>query len=303
MPIPVPYPAVAPTEYIPGDLPTLTLSRGDVDLYLTLAAGWAILPGVEGLDDPPRALIEVEPATWDGSLLTGARYQQREVFLPLNYRAGSTAALRSTTRALAALLDVKRGPVTLEVAHNDGTRRYIDGYLSAPFGAPLASREATLWRQFGVTLRCPDPFYYGDERTLSFQLGGTPPEFLSDEFMPVQVAESQVLGDTVITNPGDADAYPVWTLTGPFDEATIEVGETLWTVPDGLAEDEVLVVDARRGQQTVTLDDVASWTTLGPGAQLAALPPGDTDLDVTITGATSATVLTVTWQERWLTAW
>jgi phage-related protein len=303
MPIPVPYPAVAPTEYVPGDLPALTLSRDTVTLPLTLANGWAILPGVEGLDDPPRAIIEVEPATWDGSLFTGARYAAREVFLPLNYATSDTATLRAITRSLAALLDVKRGPVTLEVAHLDGTRRYIEGYPSTPFGSPLTSREATRWRQFGITLRCMDPFWYAAEQTLTFQLGGEPAEFLGDEFLPMQVNESQVLGDLTVTNPGDADAYPVWTLTGPCDDAEVSIGDTLWAVPEGLTDSEVLIVDARRGQQTVTVNGSPAWDYLGPGAQLGALAPGDNSLDVTVTGATAATVLTVEWRERWLTAW
>jgi hypothetical protein len=225
------------------------------------------------------------------------------VFLPLHYTAGSTLELRATLRSLAALLDPKRGPVTLTVAHDDGTRRRIDGLLSAPFGQSLEMAEGSLWRRVGVKLRCGDPFWAADQQTRTFRLGGTPPPFLSPSFLPVRLAESQITGALVVTNPGDADAYPVWTLTGPCDDAAISLEGTSWTVPAGLGDGQTLVVDTRRGVQSVTLDATPAWGALGPGAQLGALAPGDNDVTVTVTGATDDTVLDVAWAERWLTAW
>jgi hypothetical protein len=303
--VPAPTPTVTPstTRAVPTR-PTLTLSRGGTALVLSLANGWVILPGVEGFDGPPPALIDVEPATWDGSLPVAARYAAREVFLPLNYAADSTEALRDTTRALAVLTDIKRGGmVTLEVAHADGTRRWTEGRLSAPFGTALAMAEAGLWRQFGLTLRCGDPFWLGKNRSETFVVGGSVPEFLSDEFLPIQLADSQVVGSINIINYGDTDAYPVWTLTGPFDDATVTLDGLVWAVPDGLTDTEVLTIDTRRGVQSVMVNESAAWGRLAPGAQLGPLPPGGSHVDVTVTGATSATTLTVVWRERWLTAW
>lgn len=303
MPIPVPFPDVAPTVYERGALPQITVSRGGVDLALTLANGWVILPGVEGLDGPPPALIDVEPATWDGSLNTGARYTARDVFLPLHYKAADTDSLRTAIRALAVLTDPKRGAVTVEVAHADGDRRTIDGFLSAPFGQALASTEGTLWRQVGLTIRCPDPFWQSTARTLMFGLGGDPGEFLSDEFLPVDVDDAQVTGEATIVVDGDADAYPTVTLVGPFSDADITLGQAHWTVPDGLVGGEVMVIDMGRGIQTVTVDDAPAWGSLGPGAQLGPLEPGDNTLSATLTGATDDTRMTVAWTQRWLTAW
>ena len=60
-----------------------------------------------------------------------------------------------------------------------------------------------------------------NEQTLVFQLGDDEQtQFLSDEFLPVQLDESQVVGDTAILNDGDADSYPVLTLTGPCAVST-----------------------------------------------------------------------------------
>ena len=303
MPIPVLYQSLPSPDPIIGDYaPLLTLHRDTLTEALTETRGWIVLAGVEGLDDPPRSLIDVEPSTWDGSMPTGARYQPRDVFIPLFYSAKSTRELRDTVRRMASLLDVKRGPVTLRLSHADGTIREINGRLAAPLSpAAFSQSEGSLWRKLGVTLRCSDPFWHGEQRSQTFSLGDPLP-FLSDTFLPVTISESQVTGGTLITNAGDADAYPVWTLVGPCDSATITMHDTLFTVND-LTEGQTLVVDTRRGYQSVMLDDALAWGRLAQGAKLGALPPGDSFMSLTISGAGEGTELSMQWQERWLTAW
>lgn len=305
MPIPTPFPPVAPPRFDAGSMPGLSLSRGTQTLHLSETAGWVVLPGVEGLDDPPRSLIEVEPALWDGSLHIAARYQAREIFLPLHYADASTAGLRGVLRGLASLLDAKRGAVTLEVAHADGTRRSIDGALSAPFAKELAEGEGALWRRIGLALRCGDPLFSGEQQTLSFQMGGLVPGFLAAaQFLPVRLADAQVIGAITVDNHGDADAWPVWELTGPCDTATVTLDSTAWSLVDPLAPGETIVVDARRGAfHPVTIGGVSAWGHLAPGAQLGALAPGPNHVSAVVAGAESATRLTVSWRERWLTAW
>lgn len=301
MPLVVPFPPVPPTVYDAGSMPVLSLLRGSAVTPLTLPNGWVILPGVQGLDDPPRALIEVTPAVGDGTIMLDARYAARDVFLPLHYKAGSTAALRATLRALASLCDVKQGDVTLEVAHHDGTRRYIDGRMSQPYAPAMSQGEGALWRTLGLQLHCPDPLFYSETRTIEWTLGDASP-FLGD-FLPVSLDNSQVLGGGVIDVEGDAPTNPVWTVTGPCDSLTVATGETLWTVPDGLTDSETLVIDARRGIKTCTVNGVSSWGRLAPGSVVSPLSAGDNLLDVEAIGATTQTTITVDWVERWLTAW
>jgi phage-related protein len=259
---------------------------------------------VQGLDDPPRALVEVEPATGDGSIITDARYAPREVFLPLHYTAPDTPTLRATMRQLATLLDFKTGlPVTLEVAHADGTRRYINGLASQPYASGLPQAEGALHRTIGLTLRCPDPFFYERETSAGWTLGGDSVPFLGDPFLPIGLDNSQVLGAAVIANDGDAHAYPIWTLTGPCDQVTVTTGATTWTVPDGLTDTETLVINARRGVKTCEINGVSAWGRLSPGSVISTLAPGDNLLDVEAVAATADTTITVAWAERWLTAW
>lgn len=306
MPVLTPYPPSEPTSFATGEWPLLTITSLATGLseVLSLANGWVVLPGVQGLDDPPRNLIEVEPATGDGSILMDARYTPREVFLPLNYQAPTTVALRETMRRLASLCDIHAGDVMLEVAHPDGDRRTIAGRMSQTFGqSALGSGEGGRQRQIGLTLRCPDPFFAGVERQEVWTLGDTA-GFLGDTFLPVSLSDSQVLGEAYISNAGDAPAYPVWVLFGPLDSARVTAADTVWEVPPaGLDPDEVMVIDARRGVKTCTVNDVSAWQRLLPGSVVGTLPPGVVFLDVEAVGATTSTRIAVNWQERWLTAW
>lgn len=304
MPILVPDPP-SPAQPRPrGTRPALTLIRGTTSLPLTEHAGWTILPGVEGLDDPPRTLIAVEPALWDGEQPTGVRFAPREVFLPLHYSGASTEQLRATIRSLATLTNPKHGAVTLLVSHADGTRRWIDGQSKEPLAGALALGEGALHRTLGVTLRCPDPHWLSDERSITWSVGGSMPSLLSPTFLPLRLAESQVVGQQTITNTADADAACVWTITGPLTTASVTLDGQTWTiVAPGLTAAETLTVDTRRGVQSVTVNGVNAWGRLGPGARFATIPAGTSTVSVIATGATAATVMTIAWRERWLTAW
>lgn len=298
-------PILVPERPTDGEaiFPSLSLARAGTQLWLTRANGWYVLRGIEGLDNPPVSLLVDEPATWDGGLFRDARYAARDVFIPLHLQADDNVELREAVRDLASLLDPKRGAVTLTVNHPDGRTRSIDGYLAAPLGQALAAAEAMTWRRFGLSLRCPDPFWIGEASSASLFVASASVDFLGDPFLPMAISDSQVAGTLSVDNLGDADTYPVWTVTGPASTISIDVDGRAWSTVAALGAGEVLTVDTTRGAQAVEVDGTPAWGRLVPGADLAPFPPGPTEVGVDITGATDDTVLEVTWSQRWLTAW
>jgi len=94
----------------------LTLSRGaDV---LPLTGGLVVGPGVDGLDTPPVAFGEIEPADIDGAFVTNVRYKPRVIDLVVDLFADSAQEARGLTRSLARLLNPQVGQVTLRVEHD-----------------------------------------------------------------------------------------------------------------------------------------------------------------------------------------
>src|SRR5690606_30720906 len=70
-----------------------------------------------------------------------------------------------------------------------------------------------------------------------------------------QVSSGQVLGETTLTNPGDVEAWPTWTITGPASLVTIthlDTGEEFAVDPgaDGIDHGPLL-----EGEQVVVTTD------------------------------------------------
>jgi hypothetical protein len=120
----------------------------------------------------------------------------------------------------------------------------------------------------------------------------------------VFLGASQVLGTVSITNPGNADTYPVWTITGPGGPATITnitYGES-FSVTGTLGTD-VITVDTRPGQTDMRNQlSAPQWSRLGAGKQLWALRPGAQEVGLVVTGATSATSVVMTFRPRYKAA-
>lgn len=283
--------------------PSMTLTRGSTTFYLNAANGNYLLRGVEGLDNPPVSLLMDDPATWDGSLYRSARYTAREVFLPVHLHAADTDEMRTKIKDLATLTDPKQGAVTLTVSQWDGSVRKIDGYLSAPMSSATAAGEGFFWRRLGLRLKCPDPYWYNAAASLSYSPSTSTVAFLSSTFLPMALSNSQVAGEITVTNNGDAEAYPVWTIQGPTSSIVVTVNGLTWAVPAALGSDETLIVDTRRGQQSAKVNSQLAWGRLADGSTLAAFPAGTSTLYLDVTGATTATVVSASWTERWLTAW
>ena len=285
-----------------GSQPPIVISSSGDQWRADGSAGLHLLPGVEGLADPPRVIQSDDPAQWDGSLYRGVRYSAREVFLPMYLEADHAHLLRPAMRRLAALLDPRRGPVTVTVQHPDADVRSISGRVSTPMATTSESAEGAWWHRVGMTLWCPDPFWVSPPVSLTFR--ALPPSpFLGPAFLPMRLSSSQVLGDVTVDNPGDADAYPVWTVTGPVGALTVTSGAQAWSLPAGVAAGETVTVDTRRGQQRVADADGPAWGRLSASSRLWPLPPGRSQVSITATGTSTATAVDVTWEPRWLTAW
>jgi len=101
------------------------------------------------------------------------------------------------------------------------------------------------------------------------------------------ISSGSQLSTAKITNDGDLEAWPVWTVTGPLTSVTVGVdGSTVqWDV--ALLEGDVLVIDTDPAVQSAWLngDDVTDQ--LGT-ADFAPIPAGhELPLSLTMAGAGS----------------
>ncbi|WP_435239555.1 phage tail protein [Streptomyces sp. YPW6] len=211
-PIPLPGVGNATASYTDPTGTVWPLSQSSV--------GWFTLAeGVSGLGAAAYTLTsDAQPR--GGARLRHAQPQPRTIIWPLHvygdthlqfterWRQLSTAFTRTLRRGR----DGRRTPGTLTIARPDGTSRSVRVYYSAGFEGQGKRGSGIISDSVALALWCEDPYWTDAQAVTVHRETGALVDFL-DPFP--SVSSSQVLGETTLTNPGDAVVWPTWTITGP----------------------------------------------------------------------------------------
>ena len=108
-----------------------------------------------------------------------------------------------------------------------------------------------------------------------------------------------------LVNEGNAEAWPVWEITGSVLSAELTNVTTgaVWRWDGVLTAAQTLAVDTNDRAPSVRVDGANAWSGLAAGAKnLWPLAPGANNVVATILGADTNTTMRVTWFPRWLSA-
>jgi hypothetical protein len=271
------------------------------------ASGVLVQPGILGFGMPDWTYYESTSPAFDGSSVRGHRAEAREITLPVLIFGDTRADMLARYRALVADLKPRRSqPGTLTVTARDGsTVRGIRGYYAGGMGG---QDDHVAWGMrhisAAVVIRCPSPHFLGEEISQTFRLGEV------GEFYPFTipwtVSDSQVLGSVTVDNVGDADTYPVFTITGPVASANLTnttTGQTI-SVSPGVDAGDVMVIDTRETRRSVIVNGTENrYGDLTADSVLWPLVEGPNDIALEMPGADQDSALTVAYQLRYLTAY
>ena len=248
-----------------------TLDLNEID---DKGLGYQAKSGVTGFGLPPVSVQWLEGAG-DGAVFRRRRVLTRDIDIPLEILARDRAHLQELTSRLALAL---AGRCTLTLLDDDGTRWTTDVYRTGggeySYGADtIGTREF----QTVITFRSPDPYWTSSEAQNRYIGGTTGASFLSS-LAEIPVSSSQAIGEIQLNNSGDADAYPIWDITGPGSNflAISPDGERLaWT--GTLAVGDRLTIDTRKGtvvdqngnNRYDELDEAPRFWTVKPGLSTA----------------------------------
>lgn len=281
-----------------------------LDLNDIWSSGVAMADGPAGVGLPPVALSSDPRPQGNGSVPRGVRYGEVDLFLPLLLMADDPISLSVIRRKLQRFMNPLRGPVTVHVAHATGERRRIAGFYQGGLEGDYAGRVVGRIHEIrGVTIRCFEPLWFGEPiEPIGWNALQTSKTFLSttELFFPVELNSSIAGGSVTVTNAGDTDAQPIWTITGPGEDlevSNVATGES-WSLTQPIAAGQTIVVDTRELQETVTDattgDNLFSW--LGPNPHLWHLQQGTNEVSVDIIGANADTRITLAFEPRYLSA-
>ena len=277
-----------------GDFKSMALLEAD-------GRGGYVMPPVEHYDDTS--------ATSDGAVWQGHTVLPRDLSWPLIIIGDTPQGLRDEHRRfMTTLRPDKTG--TFTVAHPNGERRYLTlRYVSGGEGDFGVNAYGISWIRHGLTMRAYDPFFYGDEQVASFKYspgvnfyGGSPGGFGP----PFYISSSQTIDSAQITNPGDADAFGVWRLNGPFTSATVGFGANTITIPFAVSAGNWVEINTDRRVATIVDQTGANrWSSVASAAvKFAPLPASSTTtLTVTVVGAAAGMSVSFTYRPKFWRAW
>lgn len=263
-----------------------------------------VLWGATGLGMMPFDLATTPAAARSGSILTGVSARQREVFVPLLLSGPSFLEVRRRLATLASRMDPRDGDGELRLLYPDGSGRRLvcryAGGLEGSEGDDAWQRELRV----GLSFLAPDPAWLDTRSVTERWVAGSPVAFFPLKF-PAKLAASKVLGSVTITMPGDDDAYPLWTITGPATGFTLTnstLGAAL-TVTHALQAGDTVVVDTRPDRLLITKGATNLWQYASANPELWPLRPGTNTVTLQVDGSGAGTSVTLEATPRYKTAW
>lgn len=268
---------------------------------------WISLDSWDGVTGAAPVDVVRDPHPRGGARVRHVQPQPRTIIWPLRFRATTHMDLVRPWREMAAKFAQTRrlGPGTLRIVRPDGTAREIDAYYEAGF----RGEDGQGWLEDTAVLQllCEDPFWRDPtlrSTTRQFADQGSDTDNFYAPFM--SLVSGQVIGETTVDNPGDVQAWPEWTITGPASLVTAtnqSTDEQFVLDPDwdgdgplAAGQSVTIVTDppAVRGPDGQVWTGALNW----PQATLWGLVPGRNAVDMQVDGADSGTQITLVWHTR-----
>lgn len=244
---------------------------------------------------PVRFEEELLPGA-SGGRLWGVHHEPRDFVLPLWIEGSSEADLRTQVRTLVSALNPLRGDGRIVVTTPVGDQREI--VCRAASGLEMSERlgdtSGPQVQRAAVVFRAWDPYWRDVSDTVSgpWLVDENPGSFFP--IFPIRLAASEIFAAVTVENPGDVEAWPVWTITGPGDDLgllNLTTDKTL-RLEYSIAADEVVTIDTRPDHRTITSNVAGNIYTSLVGAQvLWPLARGSNSIRVELGGATEDTVV------------
>jgi hypothetical protein len=286
-------------SYLDPDGNTWNLS----DLSMSQGYVCSALTGIEGLP----TMIQTIP------LLDGTAVPNLYVPQPGSITLGIVVArpagggpndyynlLDSFVRAFLTRRNELPTPGYLIVQRPNGVARQIAVYTISGLNTPdVGVDDVSIYT---LTLQTPDPYWTDGIDNIAIYSLNTAPGILP--ILPIQLAGSTIIGDTVINNNGTALSYPTWTITGP-GQPTITNSTTgrKWSLNTSIPSGQIVQVITKPGQQIAynltTSTNVWNQLVLSSLRDLWPLVGGPNDVNISMTGATAATQVQLDWVNRW----
>lgn len=257
-------------------------------------SGLVLMRGVRGLGRITQENHRDEHASLAGSRFRDFRATNREIFLPIHlYSDGDSDAWVKHNRAFSRTM---RAGTTgwIHIIHPDGEHRKIQARYDKGMEEAYELDPAFYgWATYGIYLTAEQPYWEAVEPVTDSWKVADPVYFFGGGSVPGNapafgISNKQNISTATITNPGDVETSPVWTVHGPTTTANVGVDGRVIGVPFEIEAGQWVVIDTRPDEQTAILHDggvETDVTHLLSSFDFEDIPAGDdVQLDIELTG-------------------
>lgn len=154
---------------------------------------------------------------------------------------------------------------------------------------------------YPITWLTADPFWRGPDVVAEFayDTGGDSPPGSTPGGPDFVFAPSNVLGQSVVRNPGDKPTYPVYRITGPFTAFEVGVGDALVKMTLTKTAGQWVEIDTRPGVGTILDDAGVERNDNVTDVEMAPILPGEVTVTTLVTGAGAGTSARVSFSPKY----
>lgn len=254
----------------------------------------------------PNPIFEAEGVPGQsGQRLRTVRHDVHEFAMKFWLYDTSESALRTTLRSMIYKMDPTRGIGRLRVIAPGGDSREIFCRVSSGLGISevLGQDSAFYAQRISATFLAHDPYWYAVGDTAIVYTGDVETATFFP-FFPLRLSAGAVfVDDTSVNNPGDLEAWPVWSIEGPASNIVISNQTTVQslTLSTTISDGQTVTIDTRPGAKTVLNDAGTSlFSSLTATSTLFSLARGENHLQVSMDSTTTESAIRLAFRPRYL---
>lgn len=258
------------------------------------ASGFVKGSGAAGFGVAPTSVI-IREGAGAGGRHRSTRRGPRSILFPV-LMFGSVGELENMMRRLARLMNDTYSAPILAAHYPDGsiyeTEFHYEGGLDPQYGNDTNVRD---FIKIALQLRSPSPYWTNRIATDYPFVSPTAGRGLirtGNSFSKLRISSGQILGDVVVNNAGDVEAFPVWTIKGPgnYFEAIRRKDGATFRYNSVLTASNIVTVNT---QEKTVVDQTGAdrYTSMSTAPKLFSIPPGESSIRVYLDGAVLGTSL------------
>lgn len=274
----------------------ISIIGSDDEILLDHGGDYILATGAMGFGIPATE-VRIEPSASDGGVFRYSRRSTRELDLPIVVFGHDRDNVEFNLRRLSSIM--RETPFKIRATYDTGEQWDLEGIYVGGGETQYGEDAGKTYCRWVVQVQCPQPFWVSTQ-SISYTVGsGDTGRSIIPWLAELRVSSSQAIGAINVENPGDVESYPVWTLTGPFDQATISNGDGTksFVYNEPVAAGTTVIVDTR----SATVKNTAGtnlYSKLGTSPKLFAIPAGTSQASIAATNTTSATSISLSFQPR-----